>query len=100
NSEKLRRMTIRYPAPLQTGDHIGVTAPSSGVSDRHRPRLAFCVEFLRQRGYEVVVGDCMDGSRYVSAPVDERAAELTAMLTDPRIRVVIPPWGGELAIDL
>jgi len=42
----------------------------------------------------------MDGARYTSAPAKERATELTAMLTDPTIRAVIPPWGGELAIDL
>jgi muramoyltetrapeptide carboxypeptidase LdcA involved in peptidoglycan recycling len=35
-----------------------------------------------------------------SAPKAERAAELTRMLTDPAIRAVVPPWGGELAIDL
>jgi len=29
-----------------------------------------------------------------------RAAELTAMLRDPDVRAVVPPWGGELAIDL
>jgi len=39
-------------------------------------------------------------ARYTSAPAKERATELTAMLTDPTIRAVIPPWGGELAIDL
>ena len=36
----------------------------------------------------------------MSAPKEQRAAELTAMLTDPAIRAVVPPWGGELAIDL
>jgi heme-degrading monooxygenase HmoA len=55
---------------------------------------------LQQKGFEVVLGDCMDGARYVSAPAKERATELTAMLTDTRIRAVIPPWGGELAADL
>lgn len=93
-------MAIRYPAPLMPGDRIGVTSPSSGVAPRHRPRLDFCLDFLRQKDYEVIIGDCMDGSRYVSAPAVERASELTAMLIDPTIRVVIPPWGGELAIDL
>jgi muramoyltetrapeptide carboxypeptidase len=42
----------------------------------------------------------MDGSGMLSAPADQRAAELTAMLTDPSIRAVVPPWGGELAADL
>lgn len=36
----------------------------------------------------------------VSAPARERAAELTAMLTDPGIRAVVPPWGGELAVEV
>jgi muramoyltetrapeptide carboxypeptidase LdcA involved in peptidoglycan recycling len=42
----------------------------------------------------------MDGSTHVSAPAAERAAELTGMLTDPTVRAVVPPWGGETAIDL
>ncbi len=42
----------------------------------------------------------MDGAGHVSAPAAERARELTAMLTDPSVRAVVPPWGGETAIDL
>lgn len=93
-------MTIRYPAPVQPGDRIGVTSPSSGVPDDLRPRLEFCLDQLRRSGYEVVVGQCMGGSGVVSAPASDRVAELTDMLTDPRIRAVIPPWGGELAVEL
>ncbi|MEV0269659.1 S66 peptidase family protein [Hamadaea sp. NPDC050747] len=91
---------IRYPAPLRPGDRIGVTSPSSGVDERFRPRLEFVLADLAQRGYEVTVGECMDGSGIVSAPAEQRAAELTAMLTDPGIGAVVPPWGGELAVDL
>jgi len=91
---------IRYPAPLLTGDRIGVTSPSSGVEGAGARRMEFCVDWLRRRGYDVVVGDCMDGTGHVSAPKAARAAELTAMLTDPVIRAVVPPWGGETAIDI
>lgn len=63
-------------------------------------RLQVAVETVRSRGYEVVVGECMDGARHVSAPAPQRAAELNRMLTDPAIRAVVPPWGGETAIDL
>src|SRR4051794_34634958 len=93
-------MAMRFPAPLQQGDRIGVTAPSSGVDDLRRGRLDFAVAWLRQRGYDVVVGDCMDGTGVVSAPAADRARELTRMLVDPSIRAVIPPWGGETSIDL
>lgn len=93
-------MQIRYPRPLRPGDTIGVTAPSSGVGDAVRGRFDHAVSWLRERGYEVQLGECLDGTTHVSAPVLERAAELQQMLTDPEVRAVIPPWGGETAIDL
>jgi muramoyltetrapeptide carboxypeptidase len=92
--------SMRFPRPLQAGDTIGVTAPSSGVAPPMRRRLDVAVEWLESRGYAVVLGSCLDAPGVVSAPKEERAAELAAMLTDPAIRAVVPPWGGELAIDL
>ncbi len=91
---------LRFPAPLRPGDRIGVTSPSSGASGAAAERVAFAVRWLEERGHPVTVGQCMDGSGHVSAPKAERAAELTAMLIDPTIRAVVPPWGGETAIDL
>jgi muramoyltetrapeptide carboxypeptidase len=91
---------VRFPRPLRPGDTIGVTAPSSGVPDRLRPRLDAGVATLRARGYDVVLGECLFGGGVTSAPKEQRAAELTAMLRDPGIRAVVPPYGGELAIDL
>lgn len=91
---------MRFPTPLQPGDRIAVTSPSSGVAGPAVERIDFCVDWLRDRGYDVVVGECMDGSGITSAPAEERAAELTAMLCDPLVRCVVPPWGGETAIDI
>jgi muramoyltetrapeptide carboxypeptidase len=91
---------LRFPRPLRQGDRIGVTAPSAGVEGPGAERIEFCIAWLRDRGYDVVVGDCMDGTGITSGPAAKRAAELTAMLCDPAIRCVIPPWGGETAIDL
>jgi muramoyltetrapeptide carboxypeptidase len=96
----MRPMDLRFPAPLERGDRVAVTSPSSGVPDALRGRLDFAVATLRRQGYEVVVGDCMDGKGIVSAPARERADELTAFLTEPSVRAVVPPWGGETAIDL
>ena len=96
----LPRMPIRYPRPLRPGDRIGVTSPSSGVPNELRARLDVAVREVEARGYEVVVGKCMDGAGHVSASAAERADEFMVMLTDPGIRAVVPPWGGETAIDL
>jgi muramoyltetrapeptide carboxypeptidase LdcA involved in peptidoglycan recycling len=92
--------SLRFPRPLRHGDRIGVTSPSAGVAGAAAARIEFCVDWLRGRGYDVVVGECMDGTGLTSAPAQERADELTRMLADPEIRCVLPPWGGETAIDL
>jgi muramoyltetrapeptide carboxypeptidase len=91
---------IRFPRPLRPGDRIGVTSPSSGVETDLWPRLEASVGALRERGYDVVIGECMSGATVTSAPKEQRAAELMAMLCDPEIAAVVPPWGGETAIDL
>ena len=93
-----RRM--RYPTPLQPGDRIGVTCPSSGIDVALQKRLQVAIQTVEARGYEVVVGECMDGATHVSAPAADRARELMDMLTDPSVKAVVPPWGGETAIDL
>ncbi|MGN6689083.1 MAG: S66 family peptidase [Actinomycetales bacterium] len=93
-------MTIRFPAPLRPGDRIGVTSPSSGASGAGAERMDFCIRWLRDQGYDVVVGRMMDGTGITSGPAAERAGELTEMLCDPSIRCVLPPWGGETAIDV
>ncbi len=82
------------------GDTIGVTSPSSGVPNSLVGRLDFSVQQLRDSGFQVQVGDCMDGSTHVSAPVEQRARELMGMLLDPKVKAIVPPWGGETAIDL
>lgn len=95
----MRRM-LRFPAPLRPGDRIGVTSPSAGVAGAAADRIDFCVGWLREAGFDVVVGDMMDGTGLTAGPAADRAAELTRMLCDPTIRCVVPPWGGETAIDL
>lgn len=93
-------MIMRFPRPLREGDRIGVTAPSSGVAAELRPRLDLAVGVLRERGFEVELGACLDGSSHLSAPAADRAAELMRMLLDPGVAAIVPPWGGETAIDL
>ncbi|MEV4802067.1 S66 peptidase family protein [Nonomuraea sp. NPDC049421] len=93
-------MDPRYPAPLRPGDRVAVTAPSSGVPDVLRARLEAAIRTVESRGFEVVTGSCLYDQGHVSAPAEDRARELMTLLTDPTIRAVVPPWGGQTAIDL
>lgn len=94
-------MNIQFPKPLVPGDLIAITAPSSGVSPPLHPRLDLAIAQLQQHGYRVVEGACLRQQRKgSSASPQARAAELMQFLTDPSVAAVMPPWGGELAIEL
>lgn len=92
---------LRYPAPLKPGDRIAVTAPSSGVPAALHPRLDRVLGHLRAQGFAVEEGRCLrDEVRSASASADARAAELMHFLQREDIAAILPPWGGELAIEL
>jgi muramoyltetrapeptide carboxypeptidase LdcA involved in peptidoglycan recycling len=90
-----------YPAALRRGSRIAVTAPSSGVQAALHARLDLVIANLRAQGFDVEEGSCLrDESQGASALAADRAAELTRLLLRDDIDAVIPPWGGELAIEL
>lgn len=92
---------VRFPKPLVPGDVIAVTAPSSGVSAPTLARLDLVLTHLRAQGFRVIEGECLRGQhKDASAPCDQRAHELVRFLTDPAVAAIMPPWGGELAIEL
>ena len=92
---------MRYPAPLEPGSAIGVTAPSSGVEAPLHPRLEAAESHLRARGLRIREGRCLRESRsHVSASAADRIREFTAMWLDPDVAAIIPPWGGELLMEI
>jgi muramoyltetrapeptide carboxypeptidase len=94
-------VNIRFPKPLVPGDCIAITAPSSGVPAPMHPRLELAIAGLRQRGYRVVEGQCLRQQTKQASDSRERgASELMGFLQDPSIAAVMPPWGGERAIEL
>ncbi|AFN46059.1 LD-carboxypeptidase [Arachnia propionica] len=93
-------MDLRFPPPLAHGSLVGITSPSSGASGVLQPRVDAALQAIHQHGLQTRVGECMNGDGHVSAPVAQRAAEFQAMLLDPEIQAIIPPWGGETCIDL
>ncbi|MCX7175074.1 MAG: LD-carboxypeptidase [Proteobacteria bacterium] len=91
----------RFPKPLHPGDLIAVTAPSSGVSGNALTRLDLVLDHLRSSGFRIVEGQCLRNQfKNASASREARAAELTRFLLDLEVTAIMPPWGGELAIEL
>jgi muramoyltetrapeptide carboxypeptidase LdcA involved in peptidoglycan recycling len=97
----LRSTDPRYSAPLRRRGRIAVTAPSSGVEPPLHPRLDLCMQHLRAQGFSVEQGQCLRAElRSASASAARRASELRVLLERDDIHAVIPPWGGELAIEI
>ena len=93
--------SIRFPRALRAGDVVAVVAPSSGVKPAMHERLDAALSMLRRQGFIVREGRSLRQQvQGASASAAERAAELMEVLLDPEVAAVIPPWGGELAIEL
>lgn len=91
---------IKYPI-LQKGATIGVTAPSSGVPVELHDVFKLACEQTRQQGYGVVCGDTVwTQNKAKSSPADVRIKEFNEMMESNHIDLVIPPWGGELLIEI
>ena len=92
---------MQYPKPLERGSRVAITALSSSVEMPHRARFAEIIRTLRERGYEIIFGECLYGEqKNASASKEKRSAELQRFLLDDSIAAIAPPWGGELAIEL
>lgn len=91
---------IKYPS-LHTGATIGVTAPSSGVPVELHELLRQANSRMEAKGYSIVCGEtAWTQDKAKSAPARVRAAEFDEMMHDERIDLIIPPWGGELLIEI
>ncbi|XXM71058.1 S66 family peptidase [Lysinibacillus sphaericus] len=91
---------ITYPY-LNTCSKIGVTAPSSGVPSALHPLLRQSAERLEEKGYSLSIGETVWTQEKVrAAEAKKRAAEFMKMMDDESIRLIMPPWGGELLIEI
>ncbi|MGM0445847.1 MAG: S66 family peptidase [Bacillota bacterium] len=92
---------IRYPEPLNKGDLIGVTAPSSGVTGVFSNKLDNSIKQLKELGYKVVVTNSVrKQNKLVSASSKTRAEEFMELYLDDNVKIIIPPWGGEFLMDI
>jgi muramoyltetrapeptide carboxypeptidase LdcA involved in peptidoglycan recycling len=88
---------IRFPPPLGPGAHITVTAPSSPVPPALERRLDLVVGELNARGWVVRESRVRESE---PVPRADRLDAWMAALLDDGCDAVLPPWGGDEAIEL
>lgn len=93
-------MMIIYPL-LKEKSAIGVTAPSSGVPQELHGILKEAITKMENKDYTVRCGDTVwTQQKAKSSPARERAAELNQMLQEDNLSLIIPPWGGQLLVEI
>ncbi|AZB44420.1 LD-carboxypeptidase [Bacillus sp. FJAT-42376] len=91
---------IRYPQ-LKNGACIGITAPSSGVPKELHELVRLASSSMERKGFSVAAGETVwTQEKAKSAPAKIRAAEFSEMMQNTSIDLIIPPWGGELLIEI
>lgn len=91
-------MITRFPRPLRSGSKVVLVAPSSPVPSALAPRLELVKSTLRAHQLDAVESHCLRGEQ--PAPWRARLdAWMDALLADD-VDAVLPPWGGELAIEV
>ncbi|MFU8690879.1 S66 peptidase family protein [Rossellomorea marisflavi] len=90
-----------YPLPLQKGDLVGVTSPSSGVSAEYELQLQNAIKQLTHLGYEVKLTNSVCGnSKLRSSTASIRAKEFIHLYNDKKVKAIIPSGGGEFLMEI
>ncbi|WP_228285055.1 S66 family peptidase [Acinetobacter rathckeae] len=80
---------------------IAITAPSMGVPNNFHARLDYVIKHLKAKGFRVTEGQCLRAvHKNVSNNRLTRAKELNGFLLHSEVKAIMPPWGGELAMDI
>lgn len=91
---------ITYPR-LEEKATLGITAPSSGVESELHDMAKLSCERMKILGFNVICGETVwTQDKAKSSPAKIRAKEFNEMMYDDKIDMIIPPWGGELLIEI
>jgi muramoyltetrapeptide carboxypeptidase len=83
------------PARVRPGDTVAIVSPSAPALGRFPHRAERAIAYLESLGLRVKVmphAASVDG--WVSAPAEQRAADLHAAFADPEVTVVVSAIGG------
>ena len=91
---------IKYPL-LEEGTTIGVTAPSSGVPSELHDLLHTAFKSMERKGFNIICGEtAWTQDKAKSASAKKRGEEFNQMMSNDNIHLIIPPWGGELLVEV
>lgn len=90
-----------YPAFLQPGDTIGITAPSAGMGEGNNYMTEYLcsLDHLKRR-WRVVETPNVRTGQMPSSSGPQRAAELARLAEDPAVKAVLCACGGDFLVEM
>lgn len=100
---RILSFTMIIPRALRSGDVIGVTAPSAGITEEiDRRRFSNARRRLEDRGYKVVETPgtfmCDDNGR--SCSPQQRVSEFESLLKDRNVAAIFAASGGDYECEM
>lgn len=92
-----------YPADLEKGFSIGVTATSAGIEEEvDYIRLDNAIKNFKGQGYPVITTPNVitSDNKGRSSDAATRAKELSALINDPKVRAIIAASGGDFLVEM
>jgi len=90
-NEKLLKAQLK-PTVLKSGDTIGIVTPASQV---RREKLENGIKYLKEKGYEIILGDHVyDEHGYLAGKDDDRINDFHKMFANPEVKAIISSRGG------
>lgn len=92
---------MRYPQLNERHHVIGVTPVSNGIYKETEEMFVTTFQRMRERGFQLVINEQTWGQEKArAASAEERAAGLIEMSRHKDVDIVMPPWGGHLAVEV
>jgi muramoyltetrapeptide carboxypeptidase len=83
------------PQRLESGDTVGVVAPSRSLSLVHQKWIGIAEQFFLQRGIRIKFGkNCFERWHETGGTIDQRVNDLMEMFDDKQIQGIITAIGG------
>lgn len=88
-----------YPEFPQSGDVIGICAPSAGVGSK-LDSFDLSLETLNELDFDIYETESVRNDDCPSAPAEQRGYEFNSLFADPDISMVICASGGEYTMEM
>ncbi|MBU9713675.1 S66 family peptidase [Evansella tamaricis] len=92
---------MKYPAALQMGDVIGITATSTGVTGVFEKKLDNAIRQMRELGFPTMETESVrQEKKLVSSHAEQRTKEFMELWKRRDVNTIIPPWGGIFLMEI